>query len=317
MSKKDKLQRLCNSQGIINALAIDQRGALKKIMGDNASSDDISIFKSWVAEILTEQTSSILLDPEYGWKAAEAKHQSAGLLMAYEKTGYDKTTPGRLPDLVDDCSVYRLKEQGADGIKILLYYDVDENKQINDQKQAFIERVGSECKAEEIPFFLEILTYDTNMEDMKSIDFARIKPKKVIGAMETFSLKEFKVDVLKVEVPVNMAFVEGFGKESVYTQEEASLYFKKQSESTNLPYIFLSAGVTAHMFQETLKFAHHSGAVFNGVLCGRATWSSGAEMYMNNSEETVKNWLKSEGRQNIEELNTVIEQCARPIRTLV
>ena len=34
----------------------------------------------------------------------------AGLLLAYEKTGYDATTPGRLPDLLADWSVLRLKE---------------------------------------------------------------------------------------------------------------------------------------------------------------------------------------------------------------
>ena len=36
------------------------------------------------------------------------------------KTGYDATTPGRLPDLLADWSVLRLKEEGADAIKF--YY---------------------------------------------------------------------------------------------------------------------------------------------------------------------------------------------------
>ncbi len=57
-------------------------------------------------------------------------------------------------------SVKRLKERGADTRKFLLYYDVDGDVQVNRQKQAYIERIGSECKAEEIPFFLEIPSYD-------------------------------------------------------------------------------------------------------------------------------------------------------------
>ena len=75
--------------------------------------------------------------------------------------------------------------------------------------------------------------------------------------MKLFSEERFNVDVLKVEVPVNMNYVEGFAEgEVVYTKEEAAQYFRDQEASTQLPYIYLSAGVSAELFQETLKFAH-------------------------------------------------------------
>ena len=45
------------------------------------------------------------------------------------------------------------------------YYDVDGSGFVNLQKQAYMERIGSECAAEDIPFFLEILAYDENIED--------------------------------------------------------------------------------------------------------------------------------------------------------
>ena len=83
---------------------------------------------------------------------------------------------------------------------------------------------------------------------------------------------------MKVEVPVNIKYVEGFAEgEVVYTREEAAAFFKAQDEATNLPYIYLSAGVSAKLFQDTLVFAHESGANFNGVLCGRATWAGSVE----------------------------------------
>ncbi|MFU1844919.1 tagatose-bisphosphate aldolase, partial [Enterococcus faecium] len=85
---------------------------------------------------------------------------ASGLLLAYEKTGYDQTVPGRLPDLLSDCSVLRLKEVGADAVKFLLYYDYEEAEEINRQKQVFVERIGSECMAEGLPFYLELLSYD-------------------------------------------------------------------------------------------------------------------------------------------------------------
>ena len=92
--------------------------------------------------------------------AKKRRAKNAGLLLAYEKTGYDKTGPGRLPDLLDDWSVRRLKEAGADCIKILLYYTPFDPKPINDQKHAWVERIGDECRANDIPFFLEFVGYE-------------------------------------------------------------------------------------------------------------------------------------------------------------
>ena len=231
--------------------------------------------------------------------------------MAYEKTGYDTSSTKRLPDCLDVWSAKRIKEQGADAVKFLLYYDVDSSEELNQQKQAYIERVGSECVAEDIPFFLEILAYDEKIADASSAEYAKIKPHKVIGAMKVFSDPRFNIDVLKVEVPVNVKYVEGFGDgEVVHTKAEAAAFFKEQDEATNLPYIYLSAGVSAKLFQETLVFAHESGANFNGVLCGRATWAGSVKDYIEQGEEAARKWLRTTGFENIDELNKVLQKTA-------
>ena len=104
----------------------------------------------------------------------------------------------------------------------LLYYDVD-RKEINIQKHILNELV-QKC-AEDIPFFLEVLTYDDNIPDNKSAEFAKVKPRKVNEAMKLFSEDRFNVDVLKVEVPVNMNFVEGFSEgEVVYTKRSCTTF---------------------------------------------------------------------------------------------
>ena len=170
--KKAAMDRLSTKDGIISALAIDQRGALKKMikaLNVELNDEQIERFKELVSSELTPYASSILLDPEYGLPAASARHEDAGLLLAYEKTGYDVTTPGRLPDLLADWSVLRLKEQGADSIKFLLYYDVDEDPETNHQKHVFVERLGSECAEEDLPFYLELLSYDTQISDVHSL----------------------------------------------------------------------------------------------------------------------------------------------------
>jgi len=313
--KRKYLENLSDKNGFISALAIDQRGALKKMLNKHqeseATAEQIKEFKVLVSKHLTKYSSSILLDPEYGLDAAKARDKNAGLLLAYEKTGYDANAVGRLPDCLVDWSAKRLKEEGADAVKFLLYYDVDESDEINNQKKAYMERVGAECVAEDIPFFLEILSYNYKDADNSTAEFAKLKPRKVIEAMKEFSNPRYNVDVLKVEVPVNMKYVEGFADgEVVYTKEEAASYFKQQDEATNLPYIYLSAGVSAKLFQDTLKFAHDSGAKFNGVLCGRATWANGVEVFAKDGEEATVNWLNTVGRKNIEELNEVVAKTA-------
>lgn len=314
-TKQELLAQVSNGKGIISALAFDQRGALKRMMAQFQEGEpkvsDMETLKKLVSEELTPYASSILLDPEYGLPATQVRHADAGLLLAYEKTGYDVNAKGRLPDCLVDWSAKRIKEAGAQAVKFLLYYDIDDEDVINNQKEAYIERVGSECKAEDIPFFLEILAYDDSIADNKGPEYAKVKPRKVIEAMRVFSKERFGVDVLKVEVPVDMNYVEGFGiGESVYTRDEAAQYFKQQDEATHLPYIYLSAGVSAKLFQDTLRFAHEAGAKFNGVLCGRATWSGAVKAYIEEGESAAREWLRTEGHANISELNKVLEETA-------
>ena len=112
----EAMERLSDREGVIGALAIDQRGSIKKMIGKytESTTEKIEEFKCLVSSELTKYASSILLDPEYGLPASKVRDKEAGLLLAYEKTGYDATKKGRLPDILDEWSVRRLKEQGAD-----------------------------------------------------------------------------------------------------------------------------------------------------------------------------------------------------------
>jgi len=170
------LKAVSNPRGIIAALAMDQRGSLQKALGVSSGRPDLEGFKTAVTEALTPYASAVLLDSEWGLTAAKHRAKGAGLFLAYEKTGYDTSEAGRLPDLLGFWSVRRLKEVGADCIKILLYYNPLEPAEINDQKQAWIKRVGAECSANDIPFFLELVGYEGGTGS-KSLEYARKKPR--------------------------------------------------------------------------------------------------------------------------------------------
>jgi len=299
------MKNVSNDRGVIAAAAMDQRGSLKKALGADAGDKQLEEFKIYVTEVLTKHASAILLDPEWGLPASKRRSKNAGLLLAYEKTGYDKTGPGRLGDLLDHWSVRRLKEAGADCVKILLYYTPFDPQNINDQKHAWVERLGDECRANDIPFFLEFVTYEEG-EDEKGFDFSKKKPKAVIEAMREFTKDRYGVDVMKVEVPINMKFVEGtksFKGEKAYSKQEAMKLFREAATVATKPFIYLSAGVSNSEFTESLELAAESGVKFNGVLCGRATWKEGIPIYAKHGAGAFRKWLEDEGVKNINNVN--------------
>jgi tagatose 1,6-diphosphate aldolase len=310
------LKAVSDARGVIAAAAMDQRGSLQKSLakerGAAADATDLEQFKIQVTEVLTKHASAILLDPEFGLPASKVRN-GKGLLLAYEKTGYDAATPGRLPDLLDVWSVRRLKEAGADCIKILLYYTPYEKTTINDLKHAWIERIGDECLAHDIPFFLETVGYDATGGDEKSLAYARKKPEVVSGSMAEFGKERYSVDVLKVEVPVEMSFVEGtksFKGEKAYTRAEALQHFRDAEAMTHKPFIYLSAGVSNPVFIETLELAGESGTKFNGVLCGRATWKDGIPIFARQGAKAFHDWLETTGVENIENVNKALRAAS-------
>ncbi len=303
--KLEGLKKVSNERGVIAAAAMDQRGSLKKALGANATDKQLEEFKALVTEVLTPHASAILLDPEWGLPASKRRAKNAGLLLAYEKTGYDKTGPGRLPDLLPNWSARRLKEAGADAVKILLYYTPDDPKDINDQKHAWVERIGDECRAIHVPFFLEFVGYEEGADE-KGFEYSKKKPRIVLESMKEFSKERYGVDVLKVEVPVNMKFVEGakaFKGEKAYTKKEAMQHFRDAAAVATKPFIYLSAGVSNAEFTESLELAAEAGVKFNGVLCGRATWKDGIPVYANQGPQAFRHWLETEGVKNINNVN--------------
>ena len=310
--KRKGLEEVANSDGVIAALAIDQRSAMRKLFAKamgideaNVPSEKLIEYKAAVSRILTPFASAILLDPEYGLPAAKQRAKIAGLLLAYEQTGYDERVPGRLPHLLEEWSVHRLVEEGANSVKILLYYSTTSTPAINEQKHAFVERVAAECVAADVPFFLELVSYAEGIED-RSADFARLKPDVVAGGIKEFSKPRYGVDVLKVGMPVNLAYTEGSpsaAAEILYQRDEAIEHYRTAAAAASVPFIYLSEGVSNEMFLFGLDLAAEAAVDYSGVLCGRATWQDGVPVFVSRGLNALEDWLRREGVQNIENVN--------------
>ena len=323
--KIEHMKALSDDQGVIAAAAMDQRGSLRKsiagakgISEDEVSDEMMREFKTAISTVLTPHASAILLDTEWGLEAAEARSEGSGLLLCYEKTGYDNSQPGRRAELVPDLSVQRLADFGADAAKILLFYSPFEDAVINDEKHAFVERVGAECLANNIPFFLEFIGYDPKGGDEKGLKSAKKKPEIVIRGMQEFSKEEYHVDVLKVEIPINLAYAKGsrvYSGETAYTKAQALEAYREAAEVALRPFIYLSAGVSNDQFTESLSWAAEAGVDFSGVLCGRATWKDGIPVYAEKGVAALEDWLAKDGVRNIGAVNNCLKR-AKPWWTI-
>jgi len=283
---------------VIAAVAMDQRRSLRRMLAAVSGAPDESIsdaalaeFKTAVTAALTPHASAVLLDPEYGLDAARRKAARCGLLLTYESDGYENPRPHRMLALMPGVSVRRLRDLGADAIKILLSYNPDADGFANDEKRAWIERIGNECEALDMPFLLEPVTYDAT---------PREKPRLVVGLMEEFSKPVYKVDVLKVEFPVVAGTPE-------WTRDEAKAWYRAAGEVAGVPYIYLSAGVGIAEFVASLELAAEAGARFSGVLCGRATWQGGAPAFARGGRAAFDAWLATEGVANLQRINRCLE----------
>ncbi len=190
--KRKGLEAVADARGVIAALAIDQHGALRSLFAkamdteaNTVPAEKLVVFKEAVSRILTPHASAILLDPECGLPAAQQRAKSAGLLLAYEQTGYDKEIRGRMPRLMRGWTVQRLIEAAADSVKLLLYYSTLSSGEINEARHDFVRHLGAECGDADIPFFLELVSYGEGRDDA-SVEFAVVKPEVVARAWRSF-----------------------------------------------------------------------------------------------------------------------------------
>jgi tagatose 1,6-diphosphate aldolase len=314
------LSAIADAQGIITAVATDQRGSLKKALaaatGREVSAAALTEIKQSFVDVLGLHTSSLLIDPEYGLPTIENRPPHTGIFLAYERTGFDPQIKGRLPELLSEWSVHRLVERGANGIKILLYYDPDDNSVINEVKHSFIERVGAECRAYDVPFFLEPVSYSDAINDENSVAFASVKPDKVKQSIQEFSQSHYGVDVLKVELPVDVRYIADFPANTIgkhaYNYADAIQHIQEASTLAKVPFIYLTASATAPIFAQTLTLIAEAGTTFSGVLYGLDLWRDSIAVYAQGGSTALNDWLYQHTVPMLQEFNQIITQYATP-----
>ena len=147
---------------------------------------------------------------------------------------------------------------------------------------------------------------DRAVPDEDGAEFARLKPRLVTEATRLFAAPEFGIDILKVQIPLNLSHVEGFGTPTM-TRPEAAAALRHAAEAAgDIPLLYLSAGVTFERFESSLKLAVESGAGFAGFMCGRAIWNDAIAIFGNDGPTAAEAWLADEGRRRLARLSEAV-----------
>ena len=286
-------------------IAIDAGSGLKQALKDARKAfyqeNDLETFKKLIITSLGQYATTILIDSEFGPHLISKYPKQCSPMMAFEADVYHISDEDRITKLPDNIKVSDFSRLGYKVLKFFMYYAPNDNIEINEQKQKIIENIGKECVKNNISFLMEPLVYDP-IKRPGSLDYAYLKPQLVENATKTFSNPKFNINYLKVEVPVDLSFVEGFG-DPIIKQKEAIKFFKDASiAASGIPLLYLSAGVSFEWFKASLNMAIKAEVDCSGFMCGRAIWSEAIKVFGEQGEEGLKNWLNTTGQNRLNEL---------------
>jgi len=313
--KFEGLMHIANSQGLFTIVATDQRGSLKRMINpqdpDSVTAEElkrvkVALIKNFAGKKSLGRASGILVDPLYSYERSFIKtcniRADVGLLMGIEATGYggkgEFAPQVRIFDGLEvDDAVRKIKMRGAAAVKMLVYYRPD--SPTRKYQESMVKAVGQACEKYDLPFLLEPLSHSLKSGPNKKKDpkeFSKIKPWIVVKTARELTKPEYGVDVLKAEFPLNLKYAEELG-------QDPSEACKELDESSEIPWVILSAGVDFEEFVENLKYAVENGA--SGFLCGRAIWKEAV------GRDDMNEFLLETGVRRLNQLVGITEKKGR------
>lgn len=288
----------------IHGVAVDAgsglAAAIRTARGAAAQDDDLYTFKRAVVQALSPLATTLLVDATLGPRLLPDFAPACAPMMAYEADVYRIDSADRITVLPDDLRITDYRPLGVRQLKLFMWYAPDDPA-LNARKQALVERVGRACADEGLTFLMEPLVYHPAAAP-GSAAFARMKPALVRDTVRVFADPRFGAHVLKVEVPVDLPFVEGYGTPQTSGDEALAAFRAVTAAAGGLPVVFLSAGVPFAAFEASLALARASGAPFAGFMCGRALWSEAVGVFGAQGEQAMTGWLMTTGRARLARL---------------
>lgn len=280
------LARMAGPDGRFRMVAVDPRPPLftalaraRDVSEDALSHHEIAEAKALLVRTLAEDASAMLLDPTWAHPAALLDLPGAtGLLSTLESHAFESVDGERRSHPIEGWSVAKARRCGADAVKVLVWDRPDVSDATRAHQDDFVRAAGDACRRHDLPYVLEILEYPRPEEDPRDPAFLAGRPERVTASLAHYADPSFGVDLFKVQLPVDLAHVEGYedGRldgatgEPIWRAEEASAWVARMDELSPVPWVLLSAGVGPRTFEAGLRLALGVGA--SGFLAGRAVW---------------------------------------------
>ena len=311
------MRRLANPDGFFSMAAIDQRPPISKFIARKQAIDEtevsdksVSELKGMLAEGLASTASALLVDPNYGYSSAISYlRPDRGLLITLEDHRFDDTDTGRKSECIRNWSAEKIRRMGADAVKLLAWYRPDASADVLAHQQAFVEQVGKDCAAHDIPFIFELLVYPFPKSVGSFTDYLEDPAKQsshVIDSVNEFSKPRYQVDLLKLESPIPAPLLpDPKSSQAAATQR---VFDQMGAACHGLPWVMLSAGAGFPDFAKAMTFAARAGA--SGFLAGRALWADLIEPYPD--RDAVVSSLRAIGGLRIAELESIVKNEGRP-----
>ncbi|WDR02878.1 tagatose 1,6-diphosphate aldolase [Devosia algicola] len=294
----------------IRGVAVDAgsglAAAIKSARGASAQPDDLLTFKRAVLTTLGPSASTVLVDANCGPDLLADYPASCQPMMAYEADVYHISDADRITVLPDNLDVADFPRLGVKQLKFFMYYAPDDDPALNARKHDLVELVGKQCAANNLNFLMEPLIYHPD-EQPGTASFAAIKPELVRRAVEVFAQPRYNVAILKLEVPVDLNFVAGFGEPQMGRDAALAAFRDAAAPANGLPIVYLSAGVPFDWFSASLQMAREAGVDYAGFMCGRSIWSEAVGVFGADGEQAVRDWLADIGLTRLKRLIEVTQ----------
>jgi tagatose-1,6-bisphosphate aldolase len=293
------LQQCATRRGALAVLALDHRGNLRQLLHPenpaSTTSQEIVDFKRSLVRSLSPAASAVLLDPQFS--AAQCIVGSdlpgqTGLIVAVEASGYSGDTTARSSRVLPGWSVAKTKLLGASAVKLLVYYHPE--SPTAPEIEALVRQVSADCAEQDIPLFLETLSYSLDPERKKLSPDER----RYVVIETARRLTPLGGDVLKAEFPLD---VQAVTAENAWQEACTEL-----SQASRIPWVLLSASVDFETFLRQVTTACKAGA--SGVAVGRAVWREATEVPLESRQE----FLDLTARERMRRITALVDALAKP-----
>jgi len=157
-------------------------------------------------------------------------------------------------------------------------YNPEASKEIKDYQKKIAEKIGKQCKNQDIPYLLELVIYPVKE------DFKKKLPNLILKSAKEFSKNKYNAAILKIPYPGNLKTC------------------KEITKSIKQPWVLLTAGIPFKEFAKQLKIAKKGGC--SGFTAGRAIWQEALKI---KSIKKQNDWLNTKGVKNIKTLLRIMQ----------